>query len=101
MDTSSLTIETQVANAFVRIIRSWVTLEDFEEIRRRNAIYSSGVCATHDFVDANMAMAEAFEEVVGRAPEVFDGDINQQHDIRIWNEAWIIAVESSLKVNAS
>lgn len=97
----NLTPEFRVASAFVRIIRSWVYPEEFEEIRRRNATYSPGVCATQDFVDANMAMAEAFKEVLGRDPEIYDGYANQQHDIAIWNAAWEIAIETSLKSKSS
>ena len=48
--------------------------------------YGGGVCATHDFADANKIMAVAFEECFGRAVVIHDS-----RDIDLWNHAWDIA----------
>lgn len=63
---------------------------------------SAGTCATHDYMDANMTMAEAFERVV--AEEVTDAkvaptitDLVTGHGYAaqaardIWNRAWDVA----------
>lgn len=44
------------------------------------------VCTSHDAVDANRVMAEAFAEVVGH-PSRPDSD----DDARLWNRAWLLA----------
>ena len=57
------------------------------------------ICHSHDFCDANVYMAEAFEHVIGR--NVFlpcdtndDGII--ESDCRTMNEAWSIAKRAAL-----
>lgn len=59
----------------------------WSEIRRLNATagYAKS-CATHDFLDANVPMAAAFESVMGRP---FDAD--EDADVSLWNMAWEIA----------
>ena len=39
-------------------------------------------CA-NDYVDANMSMAAAFQEITGREP-----DVSSQPDTDLWNESW-------------
>lgn len=81
----------QLAKVFSEKIQEWVSAEQFEEIKKRNRTYEKGTCASHDFLDANMAMAEAFEEVCGRGVQIYDGDALQEQDTALWNLAWDIA----------
>lgn len=79
---------TALASAFSVIVRRDLA-DNLDEITKRNwsEKYSkSGACATHDFCDANMLMAEAFESVMGRK---LDG--NSDDDMALWNTAWSIA----------
>lgn len=80
-----------LAFVFVETVRRVTTPDEFEGIRRRNADYKrqgmAGVCATHDVMDANEQMAEAFEAVTGRAPDVGSDD-----DARLWSAAWAWAM---------
>ena len=46
----------------------------------------SGVCHTHDYCDANMLMAAAWQEFFGSEP-----DVSKEEDTLIWNDAWEIA----------
>jgi hypothetical protein len=57
-------------------------------VRIRNVTYSANACATHDFCDANMVMAAAFEEVVGRAMVMDDSHPEQEAEHRMWGDAW-------------
>lgn len=70
-----------IAEKFVAILREWLTSDEWQEMRRRNANERHpDVCHSHDFVDANMAMGEAFE--------AFGLDSSED----LWNEAWNIAM---------
>jgi len=65
------------------LVRKELT-EHLEEIDNRNKNYESPyICSTHDFYDANILMAEAFEFYYKREP-----DVNGSEDVAVWNSAW-------------
>lgn len=80
-----------IGEAFAANLRRDLTPDQFAEMRRRNAGPGygpeSGVCASHEFCDANMPMAEAFEAVMGR-PVTLDDTPGQQEDFALWGAAW-------------
>lgn len=88
----------RLATAFAAIIREWTTPGELAEIRRRNAspeYAGEGPCATHDFMDANDAMSEAYQRALGRACRLpCDADEGQcseeevEADMSLWNAAW-------------
>lgn len=81
-----------LSQAFADVVRSWCTAEEFAEIRRRNATPEYiAACASHDFMDSNMAMLEAFESVIGR-----EMDLTAETDIALMNAAWFQARKESL-----
>ncbi len=77
----------QVAREFATILRGWATDEQWQTMRIANSRYAAagdhGICASHDFCDANEAMAQAFITVIGR-----DADIMSDADNDIWDAAW-------------
>lgn len=77
----------QLAREFARLLLEELGEEIMQEVVRLNRTpdYQGPVCASHNFCDANMVMAAAFEETFGREPAL-DGE-----DLRMWNEAWDIA----------
>lgn len=80
---------TKIAEAFAEVMKQWLSPAEFAEMKRANETdetYSGGVCASHNFCDANMAMMVAFKDVVGRDPEVENED-----DCELWNETWGLA----------
>ena len=82
---------TSIAIEFARIIRQ--ELGGYAAIAdAKNALsYHNGdfdTCATHDYIDANEVMAEAFKAVVGHEPEV-----TNQEDCYLFNTAWRRAKE--------
>jgi hypothetical protein len=80
---------TAIAEAFAEVMRQWLSPAEFAEMKRRNesgGIYASGACASHDFCDSNMAMAEAFKGVTGH-----DVNGDDETDATIWGDAWSLA----------
>jgi hypothetical protein len=76
-----------LARAFARVLRSWLTAKEWKEMRRRNAREEdSSVCHSHDFCDANMAMDEALQKLAGRAV-----DFNKRADEALWGKSWRLA----------
>jgi hypothetical protein len=77
------TIE-MLALAFATKLRAEIGDENLAEVVRRNALPEYAcACASHDFCDANMPMAAAFEEITGREP-----DVSSEEDCALWNAAW-------------
>lgn len=80
----------KLARAFsARINNDLDPYEIVEVIMRNRSEPESQVCHTHDFVDANMIMAEACRDI-GLDPEEAFGDA--QSDIsETWSAAWALA----------
>jgi hypothetical protein len=83
---NALNIE-RVAREFATILREWATNDEWQTMRidnsRRKGTPLENACASHDYYDANEAMAQAFITVIGR-----DADIMSDADNDIWNAAW-------------
>src|SRR5262245_18477176 len=81
-----------IADTFVRLLRAELTPEDFAEMRRRNATAEyrdTGCCASHDFTDANMVLADAFEEF---GIDAVQTEIDDQGFTARWNRVWALAM---------
>ena len=87
-----------VSREFADVLREWLTPQEWAKMAERNRSpdYQGGICASHDFCDANMAMVEAFETVMGRE---FNGDATEA-DFALWNAAWNHAHKGALRTNA-
>lgn len=86
----------QVAAKFSEILRGWLTPEQMEQVVERNrAEKSPGVCHSHDFCDANMAMLGAFE-----ALGVPDPDVDDPAVLKLWSDAWDIAFKNEFAAPA-
>lgn len=82
----------RLARAFSKVLRSWLTEEQMDEVLKRNAAEpaGSGICHSHDFCDANQAMIDAIEEIEpGFGEDGFDAGCDEQ--ARWCDEAWAIA----------
>lgn len=81
-----------IAQTFADNLRSDLSPEQWEAMRARNASseYGKGVCASHDFCDANMPMQDAWESVMWRQFLPDDAPPSDA-DCALWNEAWTIA----------
>lgn len=90
-DLPKMTPAEQLALRFVILIRRCTTAAEYDQILKRNKIVPAGCCATHDFMDANMVMLEAFEALAGR-----EMDLESDADTALWNAAWEIATTKYL-----
>lgn len=87
MTTTTVTAELLAAK-FSAILRDWLTAEQMEQVIQRNAAETHpGICHSHDFCDANMAMLEA-AELFGLD---CDSCIHDEAANRLWNAAWNLA----------
>lgn len=78
------TVVERLADRFARRLRASVTFAEYREIRRRNRIETDPhVCASHDFIDANEVMADAWADVIGTP---IDPDDDEQ--AATWSAAW-------------
>lgn len=80
-----------IAKEFSQRLRQQLLPREWKEMIGKNASdprYASGACASQDYLDANMTMAEAFEDVTGHA-----ADGNSENDAALWNRAWAKARE--------
>jgi len=92
----------KLAREFSRLLRR--DLSDHEMsivVIKNNGDSDKSCCHSHDFCDANMTMAEAFETLVGRFPTM-PGDVEdnpslasqEEYDLNLWNKAWGMAKEN-------
>lgn len=76
-----------IARYFAELLAAQMPTDEWDEMRRDNAKQLDAVfCHSHNYLDANMVMAEAYEMVTG---EEFDASTEDQR--RYANEAWDFA----------
>lgn len=88
-----------LAAEFSSVLREWLSPEEMAEVILRNARSvadgDTGVCASHDFCDANEAMMEAFARAgLNHYIEAIlndSGSPEEEAGSRLWNSAWGIA----------
>lgn len=84
-----------VARAFSDVLKERMTVEQMATVIERNnsGEYSEHACASHDFCDANEAMAEAFRRVFQREYTFDDGTntVEADRDYSLFNSAWSLA----------
>jgi hypothetical protein len=85
-----------LACSFANRLAEQLEPSDWQEMRLRNRTIAAATCASHDFVDANIAMLEAWRETraAGR-PEDADAEAMIQ-DLKHVNAAWAIATRCYL-----
>lgn len=77
-----------LAGVFADCVYEWTSPEQFAEIKKRNVTAAPGVCHSHDFIDANMAMLNAFRVAFGYEPKA--GEMTDE-ETALWNKAWHLA----------
>lgn len=84
----------ELAHEFSRVLREYLTEDEMEQVIERNAEFDDpAICASHDFCDANMAMNEAFENIMGHPI-----DTRKKADLAILDKAWNMAKASDFAV---
>jgi len=95
MKTSELTpLKITIAARFVTLLRAMLTPQQFSEMQNLNATADAGICHSHDYCDANMVMAAAFAQIVGR-------ESNLESDNFLWSAAWAYAMTHGLGQDAA
>jgi len=99
-DTNTSTDERRLADEFTKVLRDWLSEDEFYRMQRLNTVEENpGVCHSHDFCDANMAMEEAFQNLgIPTAFDVGDGEAGHEAACELWNHAWEIAAERYLSL---
>lgn len=93
-----------LAGYFADVLWEWSTPEEWAKMQADNLAEANPlVCHSHDFCDANMAMAAAFKRMFGREmtlpSDVEEGRATSEQedsDLAIWNGAWEIATKGWL-----
>lgn len=75
----------RLAGAFVILLQRDLSRADYFAARMKNRTAGEGVCASHDYCDANMVMDEAFTGLFDRSAASTD------EDCALWNAAWEVA----------
>lgn len=78
----------RIAGAFATLLRGELTLDQWQEMRATNAECEPLVCASGDYCDSNVIMAEAFKLIMGRDILPDDQEHMTQADCDLWNVAW-------------
>ena len=86
----SLPHHERIAAAFALGLSVELGADIMAQIRRANAALDPYACASHDYCDANVVMAEAFAEVMGR-DFLPDEGAPSDADCTLWNQAWHFA----------
>ena len=81
----------EIGKRFVTVLEEWLTPAEFEQVRTLNDSRQPGICHSHDFCDANMAMEQAFVDVFGS----YQG-LHQPGWEALWGRAWDWAIEHYL-----
>mgnify|MGYP001568243718 CR=1 FL=1 len=78
-----------LAYLFIVKLREEISVEDFREVCVRNVTYEPGICASHDFCDANEVMLAAWAAI---EPKI-TFEPNDDGQTAVWNDAWAVAKE--------
>lgn len=86
-----------LAREFSAVLQNELHEDDMKQIIIDNILETdASICHTHDYVDANVVMMTAFQNVIGR-PLKFNSD----YDFEIINESWELAKSMNFYTNYS
>lgn len=90
---NELTIK--LANEFSKLLSYELSDIELCEVIAKNDTpeYGEGICASHDYLDANEIMSLAFLNVAGK-----EIDLQNQSDIDLWSESWDLAKQNKFKI---
>jgi hypothetical protein len=86
--------QSQVARKFSELLLRDIGASNLDEVNLRNAVHAkqgdNGICASHDFCDANMTMLEAMAEVLDTDENEICGGPDGMSDATnaLWIAAW-------------
>jgi len=86
----------QLACNFTHRVARMLDPSEWQEMRLRNRTAGAGVCASHDFLDANMVMLDAWRATRGDAIVGLGDATALEHDLDHVNAAWTVATRHYL-----
>lgn len=86
MSTPNVSEAELIARAFSSDLWETIGPARMAQVIKRNRSNPPGICASHDFCDANMPMADAFQRITGR-----EISAENENDCALWCRAWDIA----------
>lgn len=97
LDVPDQLLHQPLSELFIAVLKRDVGDEKFTTICQLNlAETDQNICHSHDFVDANMTMLEAFETLTGS-----EIDIQDDAQRLVWNGAWALATEAMCEMAKS
>ena len=84
----------QLATAFCSRIRRDLA-DNLQRAIELNRMESDTGCASHDFIDSNVTMQEAWQSI----PDLGDNEVDCEYCAEIWNNAWQLAKRKSFAMN--
>lgn len=95
---------TALSNEFSRIVLSWCSMEQLNNINRLNSTKEyAGCCATHEYYDTNEAMLQAFTKTFDREFTFFNDETPESKkqysiDTDYFNAAWQLSKKNKFAV---
>ena len=91
----------ELAREFSKVLLHWIGPEYMRRVIEKNSKQEDkNICHSHDFCDANMAMDEAFNNILKRSPLPDDLDEGMTDEtMQLWNAAWDLAKERKFYFN--
>ena len=86
-----------LATQFSRILREQLSMGEMQTVIERNAARTPdemGICHSHDFCDANVAMEEASKLCGLSSPVADTSETERDAALQLWNDAWKLAQDS-------
>jgi hypothetical protein len=80
-----------LSDEFSRILRKQLSEEEMREVIECNRTRDPGVCHSHDFCDANMAMAAAFDYLGIKQDRLAEFE-------DLWGKAWTMSIDNEFRV---
>lgn len=83
-----------LSNEFSKVVNGHLSPAQLEKVKTINTSGQfPGCCATHDYCDANMLMAKAFENIFKR-----ECDLQNDDDMELFNRSWDRSKANNFKV---
>ena len=96
MDLNRIELAVDIARQFSGRIQTAISADQFKTVVELNLQETNqDVCHSHDFVDADVIMLEAFASVLDEC------DLQNEDDLELLNVAWTIAREANFYASNS
>lgn len=83
-----------LSSEFSKLLTTELSTEQLQDVvRLNNTELYADCCASHNFLDANEVMSEAFVSLFGRQI-----DLQNPKELTVWNEAWDLSKKSNFAV---